>query len=69
VVAHERSGAGDPLLLVHGIGMSRVAWRPVLPLLREHRDVVAVDLPGHGESPPCPAHVAPAPAGFARLLL
>lgn len=54
MLAHDRTGSGPPLLLVHGIGMSRVAWRPVVPLLARDREVIAVDLPGHGESPPGP---------------
>jgi pimeloyl-ACP methyl ester carboxylesterase len=68
VIAFDRAGSGEPLLLVHANGMSRAAWRPVLPLLTARRDVVAVDLPGHGESPPVPSHIAPAPPGFAHLL-
>lgn len=67
-IAFDREGAGEPLLLMHGIGMSRSVWRPVIPLLRERRDVIAVDLPGHGASPPVPAHILPAPPGLARLM-
>jgi pimeloyl-ACP methyl ester carboxylesterase len=48
--------------------MSREAWKPVLPRLRARRDVIAVDLPGHGASPRVPPHVVPAPPGFAHLL-
>jgi hypothetical protein len=65
-IAFDRSGEGEPLLLIHANGMSRMAWRPVLPLLRAQRDVIAIDLPGHGASPPIPAHVLPAPPGFAQ---
>jgi len=38
-------------VLIHGIGSCWRCWDPVLPLLREHHDVVALDLPGYGESP------------------
>jgi pimeloyl-ACP methyl ester carboxylesterase len=49
-IAYERSGSGPPLVLVHGITESRRSWDPLVPLLAEHFDVVAVDLRGHGES-------------------
>ncbi|MPZ60628.1 MAG: alpha/beta fold hydrolase [Propionibacteriales bacterium] len=54
-VAYTRRGTGSPLILVHGIGHRRQAWDPVLDLLAEHHDVIAVDLPGFGESPGLPA--------------
>jgi pimeloyl-ACP methyl ester carboxylesterase len=56
-IAYERVGNGPPLLLVHGIGMCKEVWRPVLPLLAGEREVVAVDLPGFGDSPPGPRTV------------
>jgi pimeloyl-ACP methyl ester carboxylesterase len=49
---HHRGGAGDPLVLIHGIGHTWRGWRPMLPLLEENFDVLAVDLPGFGYSPP-----------------
>jgi len=52
MLAYERHGSGDPLVLVHGITHRRQAWYPVLDELAEHREVILVDLPGHGESPP-----------------
>ncbi|MFJ5548845.1 alpha/beta fold hydrolase [Streptomyces sp. NPDC093225] len=53
-VAYERRGAGEPLLLLHGIGHHLQAWHPVLDLLAADHDVVAVDLPGFGASGPLP---------------
>ncbi|GAB7006099.1 alpha/beta fold hydrolase [Nocardioides sp. AN3] len=50
VLAYERTGSGEPLVLIHGIGHRRQAWYPVLDRLAEEYDVVALDLPGHGES-------------------
>ena len=47
---HDRGGSGEPLVLVHGIGSCWRCWDPVVPLLREHHDVIALDLPGFGES-------------------
>lgn len=47
----ERRGAGEPLVLVHGIGHRWQCWLPVLPRLARHHDVIAIDLPGFGGSP------------------
>lgn len=49
---HTRQGTGEPLLLVHGLGGSWRTWTPILDELAAERDVIAVDLPGHGETPP-----------------
>ena len=46
-----RSGSGAPLVLVHGLGGRRSSWDPVLAGLRDAREVVTVDLPGHGATP------------------
>jgi pimeloyl-ACP methyl ester carboxylesterase len=51
-LAYERYGSGPPLVLLHGVGHRRQAWDAVLGRLTPHRDVIVVDLPGHGESPP-----------------
>jgi pimeloyl-ACP methyl ester carboxylesterase len=51
-LAYERHGSGPPLVLLHGVGHRRQAWGAVLGRLTPRRDVIAVDLPGHGESPP-----------------
>lgn len=56
-VAYERKGAGEPLLLLHGIGHHLQAWHPVADILAAEHDVIAVDLPGFGVSPPLPAGV------------
>ena len=47
---HVREGAGPPLVLLAGIGMSGAAWGPVVPRLAAERDVWSVDLPGFGRS-------------------
>lgn len=46
-----RSGRGKPLLLIHGLGGSHRSWDPVSTGLAEARDVIALDLPGHGQTP------------------
>jgi pimeloyl-ACP methyl ester carboxylesterase len=50
-INHIRQGAGEPLVLLHGIGHRLQAWTPVLDRLAAHHDVIAIDLPGFGESP------------------
>jgi pimeloyl-ACP methyl ester carboxylesterase len=70
-LAHDRIGEGPPLVLLHGLGMSREVWRPVVPLLAREREVIAVDLPGFGASPPGPetlAGLADAVAAFVATL-
>jgi pimeloyl-ACP methyl ester carboxylesterase len=46
-----RAGSGPPLLLIHGIGHRWRAWEPVLDRLADAHEVIAVDLPGFGDSP------------------
>lgn len=51
-------GVGRPLLLIHGLGGSWRSWSPVLEPLAARRQVIAVDLPGFGETPPLPGEVS-----------
>lgn len=53
-IVFERRGEGPPLVLLHGIGHRWQGWEPVLDRLAAERDVIAVDLPGFGASPPLP---------------
>ena len=46
MLAYERHGSGEPLVLVHGVTHRRQAWYPVLDELAEQREVILVDLPG-----------------------
>jgi pimeloyl-ACP methyl ester carboxylesterase len=51
-LAFERRGTvGTPaVLLIHGMAGSRETWRKAQAILAETCDVIAVDLPGHGQS-------------------
>jgi hypothetical protein len=55
---HIRRGSGRPLLLVHGLGAGWQSWTPILDELAEHREVIAVDLPGFGETTPLTGEVS-----------
>jgi pimeloyl-ACP methyl ester carboxylesterase len=63
-----RVGAGQTLLLLHGLGSARHVWDPVIPMLADRFDVLAVDLPGFGSSEPAPTGVEPTPAGLAEMV-
>src|SRR3954470_6488617 len=60
-----RAGSGAPLVLIHGIGLTWRSWTPMLPLLEERFDVLAVDMPGFGYSNPLPAGVDSTPEALA----
>jgi pimeloyl-ACP methyl ester carboxylesterase len=67
-ISLERTGQGEPLLLIHGTGGTRLHWQPVTGLLESERSLLLVDLPGHGESPRPPVGVPSTPIGYAELL-
>lgn len=43
-------GKGEPLLMLHGGLGSQDMFEPILPAFTEHRQVIAVDLQGHGRT-------------------
>jgi pimeloyl-ACP methyl ester carboxylesterase len=67
-IAYSRSGQGEPLVLLHGLGSSRAAWETIMPALAERFDVIAVDLPGFGASAPLLAGIEPSPAELATAI-
>ena len=67
-LAYTRTGSGAPMVLLHGIGSWRHAWDPVLPALAERFDVIAVDLPGFGESDQLPAGAEASQAALAAAV-
>jgi pimeloyl-ACP methyl ester carboxylesterase len=50
-LAYERSGEGIPVVLLHGLTFDRRTWRPIIRRLGGRVLSIAIDLPGHGESP------------------
>lgn len=55
-----RRGRGEPVLLVHGVGMQASVWADQIEELSKRYDVVAVDMLGHGGSslPPADARLS-----------
>ena len=67
-ISHFRAGTGAPVVLVHGIGSRWQVFEPILDrLARDNREVIAIDLPGFGATPPVDG-VAPGPYGYAAWL-
>ena len=57
-LAYDRTGAGSPVLLLHGWPGDRTDYREVVPLLAPGADVIVPDLRGFGESDKHPADPA-----------
>jgi pimeloyl-ACP methyl ester carboxylesterase len=51
-IAYDRSGQGPTLVLLHPLGADRHVWDPIVARIDGRCDVIALDLPGFGESPP-----------------
>jgi pimeloyl-ACP methyl ester carboxylesterase len=66
----ERHGAGEPLLLLTGFGLSAAVFEPVLPSYAERFEVLAFDPRGSGrsESPRRPTSMVEMAADAARVL-
>jgi pimeloyl-ACP methyl ester carboxylesterase len=54
-----RGGSGEPLVLIHGFTATWRDWKPVLPALEEHHDVLAVGVAGHYDCAPLSEGVEP----------
>jgi pimeloyl-ACP methyl ester carboxylesterase len=67
VLDYDRSGAGDPVVLLHGWPGDRTDYQDLVPLLEGGAEVLVPDLRGFGASdkhpaPPAQAYSAPAQA-------
>ena len=47
-IAQHPDPQAKSILLLHGTGASTHSWRHLVPLLRDHYTVTAIDFPGHG---------------------
>jgi pimeloyl-ACP methyl ester carboxylesterase len=54
VIGFRRSGAGQPLVLVHGATADHMRWSPILPHFEQHFTVYAMDRRGRGSSSDSP---------------
>ena len=63
---------GSPILCVHATGYLAALWHPIALALIEQARVLAIDLPGHGDSAPAPDyrwdHLAEYVGGALRAL-
>ncbi|MEA4854580.1 MAG: alpha/beta hydrolase [Christensenella sp.] len=50
-IRYEIEGSGRDILLLHGWGACIESFAPVINALKTRRRVIAVDFPGHGQSP------------------
>ncbi|MGZ5376280.1 MAG: alpha/beta fold hydrolase, partial [Solirubrobacterales bacterium] len=44
------AGEGDPVICVHGLGATKASFLPTVTALADHHRVIAMDLPGFGDS-------------------
>ena len=63
---HLDEGQGSPLVFVHGFPLDHTMWRQQIAEFRQTHRVLAVDLPGFGQSPPAPGEMSI--TGFADQL-
>jgi len=59
-----RGGTGSPMVLIHGFSANWGIWRPLLPGLQRHHEVLVPTLLGHHGGP---EHIAGSPATPAAL--
>lgn len=63
-------GTGRPAVFIHGILVNALLWRHVIAAVAgDQRRCIAVDLPGHGHTPPVPAHADVTLTGLARRVI
>ena len=60
--AWREAGSGELVVLLHGLGGSRISWEPQLAALGSTHRVAAWDLPGYGASAPLPGESVTFPA-------
>jgi pimeloyl-ACP methyl ester carboxylesterase len=63
-------GQGRPAVFIHGIIANSLLWRHVISrVASEHRRCIALDLPGHGHTPPADADADISLTGLAQRVI
>jgi pimeloyl-ACP methyl ester carboxylesterase len=67
-ISYERAGSGPTLVLIHGLGATKLVWKPQIERLAQERDVIALDMPGFGASPLLPDGMPPTAAAMGSAI-
>jgi pimeloyl-ACP methyl ester carboxylesterase len=68
LIEQTRTGEGEPLVLLHGLGATGAIWEPVIGRLAPQREVISIDLPGFGGSDPLPRGTPASPRNLAAAV-
>lgn len=49
-IAFHKTGKGDPVILLHGLGLRSESWIEQINFLKKNYTIYSIDLPGHGKS-------------------
>ena len=49
-IAYYKTGKGEPIILIHGLGLRAESWIEQINFLKKKFTIYAIDLPGHGKS-------------------
>ncbi|WP_408011383.1 alpha/beta fold hydrolase [Pseudalkalibacillus sp. A8] len=69
-IRYEERGTGEPLILIHGVGLDYTMWQMQMEKLSDQFRVIAYDMIGHGgsEHPPAPYSLSQFVEQLAMLL-
>jgi len=63
-------GQGRSAVFIHGIITNSLLWRRVITAVAsDHRRCIAIDLPGHGQTPPAPREADVSLTGLAQRVI
>ena len=62
-------GTGRPVVFIHGLVANSLLWRHVITAIHSECRCIAIDLPGHGHSPPAHADADVSLTGLARRVV